>query len=230
MLKLYSNTGTDATPTFDGGTFLQVGPSGSKVDIDVGSRATPQVADWNNDGRKDLVVGALDGRIHLFLNTGTDTSPDFTTEAFVQDSGEDLYVPSLRSSPVVTDVSGDGRKDLLSGNTNGELLLYLNVGSDAAPTFSGYSYVTTDGVPIDLNSLGRSRPSVCDWTGDGRLDFVIGVGDGQVHLFEGKTYVPALSVLGLTGTVMMILVTSVLLIRRRSSRLPSGDYCSSCDN
>ena len=186
LLRLYLNVGTDDAPTFDGGTLLQVGEPELKTDIDVGARATPTVVDWNNDGRRDLVVGALDGMIRFFLNEGTDTEPDYVTAQYVQASGGDLDVPSNRSSPAVCDADGDGMKDLLVGNTNGELLLYTNIGSDDAPTFGDPMYVWSAGAVLDLPGTPRSRPFVCDWTGDGLLDVLIGAGDGLVHLYEGR--------------------------------------------
>ncbi len=182
---VYLNTGTDDDPSFDGGTLLQVGPAGSKTNIDVGSRATSTVVDWNNDGKKDLVVGALDGKIRVFLNEGTDTSPDFLGQIIAQAGGQDLVVPSGRSSPVIIDLNGDGKKDLLAGNTDGQLLFYRNTGSDAAPSFSGYTPVEADGVSIDLPGTPRSRHSVCDWTGDGVPDVLIGASDGIVRLYRG---------------------------------------------
>jgi hypothetical protein len=160
-----------------------------KEDIDVGSRAIPTAVDWNNDGRKDLVVGALDGRLHLFINEGTDTSPDFRLEQFVQENGDDLAVPSARSSPVVADLDNDSMKDLLAGNTDGQLLFYSNVGTDEAPTFSGYVFVESDGDSIALEGEARSRPFVCDWSGDGFLDVLIGSGDGIVRLYQGEEVV-----------------------------------------
>jgi hypothetical protein len=183
-IKIYLNTGTDDNPTFDGGTLLEVGPPGSKVAIDVGYRATPTVVDWNNDGKKDLVVGALAGTVHVFLNESTLGPPDFVSETRVQEDGSDLDVPCDRSSPHVADLDGDGKKDLLTGNTCGELLLYANVGTDVAPSFSGYTQVASEGLPIDLPGTPSSRPFVCDWTNDGQWDVLVGAGDGQVHLYQ----------------------------------------------
>jgi len=184
-IKIFLNIGTDENPTFDGGTLLQVGQPGLKANIDVGDRATPCIVDWNNDGKKDMVVGAYDGKIHIFINEGTDTAPDFRVQTFAQENGSDLVVPPSRSSPDILDLDGDGKKDLLTGNTNGELLFYSNVATDAAPAFSGYVRVDSNGVPIDLSGTPRSRPFVCDWTGDGYLDVLIGAGDGKVHLYRG---------------------------------------------
>lgn len=186
-IKIFLNIGTDENPTFDGGTLLQVGQPGLKTNIDVGDRATPCIVDWNNDGKKDLVVGALDSKLHIFINEGTDTAPDFRVQTFAQENGSDLVVPPSRSSPDILDLDGDGKKDLLTGNTNGELLFYSNVATDIAPAFSGYVRVDSNGVQIDLGGTGglwRSRPFVCDWTQDGYLDVLIGAYDGKVHLYR----------------------------------------------
>jgi hypothetical protein len=74
---IFRNVGTSAEPDFDGGTPVQVGPSGTKVDIDVGSRATPTLVDWNNDTLGDLVVGTMSGKAHVFLDHGVPGAPDF---------------------------------------------------------------------------------------------------------------------------------------------------------
>ena len=194
MLVLYTNVNTDEDPQFDGGCLLQVDGS----TFDVGSRATPGVADWISDGRKDLVVGALDGYVNIFLNEGTDTEPLFLQATRAQDNGADLDVYGNRSSPVALDLDGDGNKDLLTGNTYGQLLLYHNVGTDTEPLFSGYVQVESEGAPIDLDGTQRSRPFVCDWTEDGERDVLIGYGDGLVYLFQGLPAAPGVTDLAAT--------------------------------
>jgi len=197
-IRIFRNMGTDENPRFDDGLFLQAGQAGVRRNIDVGKRATPCVVDWNNNGRIDLVVGAFDGKIHVYLNCGCvgDARPSFETSqpagTCVQANGSDLIVYSKRSSPVVADLDGDGKKDLLTGNTNGQLRFYRNVGTDAEPSFSDFSRVKSDGVNIELPSSPRSRPSVCFWTGDGHFgpidgyfDVLIGAADGKVHLYRG---------------------------------------------
>ena len=191
-IRIYLNIGTDEYPVFGSGTTIRVGTSA--VALDVGDRTTPAFVDWNDDGLNDLIVGSLDAKIHVYFNSGStypipafDFSP--STGQYVQENGHDLIVPSARSSPDVLDLDGDGRKDLLVGNTEGELLLYINVGTDELPEFSGYSLVESDGVPINLEGAldgnPRSRPFVCDWTGDGYLDVLVGACDGKVHLYQG---------------------------------------------
>jgi hypothetical protein len=120
-----------------------------------------------------------------------DTEPDFITETFAQTADGDLYVSGQRSSPVIMDLDEDGIKDLLSGNTLGEILVYTNIGTNAVPLFDGFTQLESGGVPIDFEGTPRTRPFVCDWTGDGLLDLVTGLGDGRVHLFQGHpTAVP----------------------------------------
>jgi hypothetical protein len=204
-VKIFLNLGIDEEPAFDGGAFLQVGKPGSKTNIDVGNRATPSAVDWNSDGRKDLVAGAYDGKVHIFLNEGTDAEPDFIAETFAREDGTDLLVPGSRSSPVILDLDGDGAKDILAGNTYGELLFYRNVGTDEDPSFSGYQFIEAGGAPIDLAGSARSRPFVCYWTGEGYFgpmdayaDVLIGAADGKIHLYRG---IPIPADLDLDGDV-----------------------------
>jgi hypothetical protein len=204
-VKIFLNVGTDADPVFDAGATLQVGMPGSELNIDVGARATSTVVDWDNDGLRDLAIGALDGELHIFLNEGTDTDPDYLAETIAQGGDSDLVVPSSRLSPVILDLDGDGKKDLLTGNTNGQLLLYSNVGTNESPLFSGYSQIEADGAAIDLLGTPRSRPFVCDWTGDGYLDVLIGAQDGKIHLFQGTPEPATISLLAL----------GILALRRR---------------
>jgi hypothetical protein len=191
-VKVFLNIGTDNEPSFDGGTTIMVGATYSDT-LDVGSRATPSLVDWNNYRLMDLVVGGLDGGIHVYDNCGCGGSvpPRFSTSSvggwFVKANGRDLIVPSGRSSPVIIDADGDGKKDIITGNTDGQILFYKNVGTDSLPLFAGYTMVQSNGKPIQLLGSLRSRPSVCYWTGskDARWDLLVGYGDGKIRLYRG---------------------------------------------
>jgi hypothetical protein len=195
-VRIYLNVADDNSPAFDAGQFVTVGDPASS--LDVGSRATPILVDWNDDGMLDIVSGGLDSLIHIYYNCGCDgpVPPHFFASApagaFAQENGHDLQVPGVRSSPVFMDLDGDGLKDLLTGNTDGQILFYKNTGVEAFPMFSGYSLVKSNGKPIDLAGTLRSRPFVCHWTGNGRFgpkdgysDLLVGYGDGKVHLYRG---------------------------------------------
>ena len=235
-VKIFLNNGTDSEPVFDAGQTIKAGLNDEN--LDVGSRATPTLVDWDNDKKTDLVVGAFDGRIHIYLNCGCSGGipPTFNFSSIsgssAPEDGWDLVVPSNRSSPVILDLDGDGKKDLLTGNTEGQLLFYKNVGTDDKPSFSGYSLVESDGVAIDLMGTPRSRPSVCYWTGDGHfgpidnyLDVLIGSGDGKVRLYRGKPETKTKTLTGdLDGNGIIDLADVALLI----TYWPQTD-CGMCD-
>ena len=185
LLRLYLNVGTDDDPVFDGGRFLQIGPPLGQTDLDVGYRATPMVVDYDNNGAKDLVVGDIYGVLHLYINTGPNDAPYFMVAGSITDNGTSLVVPGGRSSPFVIDLDGDGNKDLLTGNTLGQLLFYANTGTDSEPAYSGYELVAAGGQTIDYPGYARTRPFVCDWDEDGLLDVLMGASDGRVHLCRG---------------------------------------------
>jgi hypothetical protein len=197
LIKIFLNVTDNNEPAFDAGQSVRVGNENAFI-LDVGSRATPSLLDWNSDGMLDIVSGGLDGLIHVFLNCGCEGAvpPHFFFSppegAFAQANGMDLQVPGLRSSPVVEDLDGDGKKDVLTGNTDGLILFYKNTGSDSLPIFSGYSLVQSSGQAIDLAGSLRSRPFLCNWTGDGHFgpkdgsrDLLVGYGDGMVRLYRG---------------------------------------------
>jgi hypothetical protein len=196
-VKIFLNVASDNEPVFDAGANIKVGADYA-WNLDVGARATPVAVDWNDDGMLDLVAGGLDGLIHVYYNCGCGGSvpPRFNFSPpdglYAQANGRDLQVPAGRSSPVVMDLDGDGKKDLLTGNTDGQILFYKNTELDALPAFSGYSLVKSNGQPIELPGTLRSRPSVCYWTGDGHFgskdgywDLLVGYGDGKVRLYRG---------------------------------------------
>lgn len=63
---------------------------GEVIDIDVG-HLVPCVADWNNDGRKDLIVGQFrGGKIRLYLNEGTDAEPQFDEFVYLKAGGSEI--------------------------------------------------------------------------------------------------------------------------------------------
>ena len=55
------------------GTYLNDGANF----LSVYNMSAPAVLDWNNDGRKDLLVGDDERYIYLYLNQGTDARPLF---------------------------------------------------------------------------------------------------------------------------------------------------------
>ncbi|MFC1499253.1 FG-GAP repeat domain-containing protein [Verrucomicrobiota bacterium] len=150
--------------------------------------------DWNNDGKKDLIVGDKTyGYVHIFLNSGSDAGPVFTTSTQVKIGLTTFAAQGGDSAPCVVDWNNDGKKDLLVGeNTGGEINLLINNGSDAAPLFTSVTLIQDGGANLSLASEdGRSVPWAVDWNADGKKDLLVGstgVLDGTNHVAVVRFY------------------------------------------
>ena len=87
-------------PVFKAGVLIEA----NDIPLDAGTYSVPNAYDWNNDGRKDLLVGfgqdydnptdqTKNGRIRLYLNSGTNSSPILTDFTFLQAAGTDINHP-----------------------------------------------------------------------------------------------------------------------------------------
>ncbi len=155
--------------------------------LDLGSHAIPCVCDWNNDGRKDLVVGyRYADKVALYLNYGTDSQPLFTCFVHIYADGEDICHPSSgcgAPAPWVCDYDGDGRKDLLVGTgSEGYVYFYQNINTDADPVLIAGVALSVGDSPLSVGI--RATPYVHDWDEDGLNDLLCGDGNGNVHFFK----------------------------------------------
>lgn len=78
------------------GVDIAVGPSSGNL--------SPFIYDWNNDGKKDLLLGtfrsnkedgAVSGAVLLYLNTGTNTNPVFGNVELLKADGKPISVYAL---------------------------------------------------------------------------------------------------------------------------------------
>ena len=68
--------------------------NGKVINVDVG-HLVPCVTDWNNDGKKDLIVGQFSGgKIKLYLNHGTDSDPKFKDFTHLDAGGAEINLPA----------------------------------------------------------------------------------------------------------------------------------------
>ncbi len=143
-------------------------------------RLNPRVMDWDNDGKKDLLIG--DGRgaqTRIWRNMGTDTKPVFSThhiEYLPPDGGVRPYHETVQ--PFVGDWNGDGARDLIMGRNRG-VYVYRNEGANSAPDFKFDRSRLGEKIQ-DVFPTERLSPVLVDWDGDGANDLVVGSQRGEV--------------------------------------------------
>jgi TolB-like protein len=181
-LHLFLNAGAVDSVDFAPGVMVKA----AGKDLDVGSDASPCVVDWNEDGKKDLVMGKGNGEIYIFLNEGSDQQPVFGKP--IQLNGGSLDVGS-NSSPDVIDWNGDGKKDLIIGNDDGEIFVFLNKGTNEDPQYDN------KGEKLPLKFGEDISPRVIGWNRPGANDLVVADRNGEVTLCvnNGTPQSPAFS-------------------------------------
>jgi hypothetical protein len=180
-VHIFLNTSDNTNPLLDNGSLIQAGGG----DINVGMRATPIVDDWNEDGKKDLLIGNFDGNISVYLNDGTDALPVFNSSYFLEVGGA-VFDIGTRAAPRVFDWNGDRLKDILVGEVSGYVYYLENVGTNSAPIFdTAEKLLLADGEPLRYlgSDAPRSRLHVADWNNDGVNDILLGGNDGRVLLY-----------------------------------------------
>jgi len=149
----------------------------------------PVVADYDSDGRRDLIGSDRYGtgaRVVWWRNIGTDQEPVFSEHKVypIQTAdGRDISNPNRGWLLTVArcDWDADGTQDLLVGGWCRYLKFCRNVGSDSRPRFSAGVTIFDAKVFPGLD-YGRNPDTPyqgvfiepCDWDGDGRIDLLCG--------------------------------------------------------
>jgi hypothetical protein len=122
---LLPNEGDARAPAFGQPKPLEAG--GKPMVIESGD-AAPVAADWDGDGRIDLLAGTGNGSVLWYRNIGTPKEPKLAEAqvlvppASIPPEGVDEPRPGQRgwrTKICVTDFNGDGRLDLLVGDISG---------------------------------------------------------------------------------------------------------------
>ena len=157
---------------------------------------TLSVADWDHDGLKDLVVNSIWGEVLWYRNIGVRGEPQLAPARRIvvrwsgqppkpawnwwQPQGNQL-VTQWRTTPVATDLNGDGLIDLVMLDHEGYLAFFERARSGSQTVLLAPQRVFQDkksGGPLRLNSgkaggSGRRKLCLADWDGDGRLDLMV---------------------------------------------------------
>ncbi|MBN3909063.1 MAG: VCBS repeat-containing protein [Nostoc sp. NMS1] len=186
-LLYYKNTGTATNPTYS----QQTGTANPFNGIDVGYLSAPTFADIDGDGDLDAIVGAFDGTLLYYKNTGTATNPTYSQQTGTANPFNGIDVGN-ESSPTFADIDGDGDLDAIVGAQDGTLLYYKNTGTATNPTYSQQTGTANPFNGIDVGDY--SAPTLADIDGDGDLDAIVGVNDGTLRYFYNTPNRPPVAV------------------------------------
>jgi len=113
-INYFENSGSRTVPVMvqrHGDPYLENGNPFHHIDI--GDNSHPGLIDADNDGLLDLICGSKDGKIVVYLNDGTATSPHYTDyEVFIDPYNEEEFLGYF-TKPVVIDMDGDGLQDFI---------------------------------------------------------------------------------------------------------------------
>ena len=167
-----------------------------------GNLFSPEVWDWNRDGRDDLLVGEGSysaNSIHLLLNQGSGGKPVFDEN----NSSVLAYGMGLEQlTPCIVDYNGDGFQDLLVTERTGKVAVYLNKGKQWKPgeTLAFDSFIRVGGAALDAAPAAKADPleaakaagllslgglatiAAGDFNGDGLFDLVFGKSNGKIAI------------------------------------------------
>jgi hypothetical protein len=178
LLKYYENEGTPGTAVF-----LE---SHAQTWYDVGLYAYPCLADLDNDGDFDLLVGKDGHGFDFYRNVGDPVQWQWQADHSVFFG---LAQTTYWNSPCLVDLNGDGKKDLIYGTSAGPLNYYMNTGTAAVPVWTKNEDLF--GGVLDVG--GASSPFLFDFDDDGDLDLLSGSQLGSTKYYEntGSAYAPA---------------------------------------
>ena len=175
-LALFRNTGSETNPEFTWMTWSAIDFSLNGIES-----AFPSCGDWDGDGDQDLIVGDELGLLHLYENVaGPNAWPEWEMiQLSVSDNEGNTIDVGQFASPQLVDVDSDGLLDMVVGEKNGTLTLFLNCGSETTPD---WCLIESDefgqdfgGVQVEnaLGINGYSTPALL-------------VIDGAAHVFVGN--------------------------------------------
>jgi hypothetical protein len=158
-------------------------------------RSTP--SSYPGTDGSDLIVGG-ECALYYYKYTGTRSDsgdPMYDAPRPVLERNAKLYTGSLPVVNVV-DWDGDGLPDIISGNSEGRILFFRNIGTPHQPSFlpgqplcaGGREIHVQPGYGEDIQGPWEARwgytcPTVADWNGDGLPDILMCDSTGRHTVF-----------------------------------------------
>jgi len=153
--------------------------------LSAGSFATPALSDWNGDGNLDIVIGGEYGQLTYFENAGDRANPIFECRGEIRAGDNTPRSPGAHlqeadefwgyTSPIAIDWDGDGKDDLIVGESIGFHTYYRCLGvEDGVLRFEDGVRLEGDGKAV--RSAWRIKPAL--WPVHGRRDIILSDTEG----------------------------------------------------
>jgi hypothetical protein len=151
----------------------------------------PPVKLKDKSGKTINIGGGRRDNGDMILVAGDATFEQKDKKTFIIYEGERIEVPEGKQGGITgtasavhaVDWDGDGKIDLLIGDIGGNVYLLPNEGTRQKYAFGKERQLTAGGKPLRVNG-GDAGPFACDWDGDGKIDLLVGAGDGSVWFYR----------------------------------------------
>ena len=186
---IYENIGQNNTPEFN---FIKKNFLQSDM-IELGTSAFPVFYDYNNDNLQDIVIGNYGyhnpnndpvSSLALLKNIGNDSIPAYEIvdrdwlNLSTINLNTTLNIPALNISPTFGDLNGDNNDDLIIGDSDGKIHLFINNGA------SNFQLSNPNYQNIDVGQF--AQPQLIDVNRDGLNDLIIGEQDGTINFLPNS--------------------------------------------
>ncbi len=151
--------------------------------------AAPAIADIDNDGKDDLLIGLTDGTLMLFKNTAPSNTvqPQWSASGtLLKDDANATIDVGNYATPLVYDINKDGSKDLIIGTELG--FLYYYKGATTAPGTTYFHKETNKLGGIQIAQYGQaythSAPFIGKIDNTGVEYLMIGTANGAIYRYD----------------------------------------------
>lgn len=165
-LSFYENIGSPDSPVFDK-------VEGFFANLEVGQSPVVDLADLDNDGDLDMVVGfSENGLLSIYFNSGTPTIAVFSASESYEIGDVGLY-----AYPHFCDLDADNDQDLVVGRDGFGFKYYENTGTQENAIWEENNSI--------LDGLGDetywNSPGMVDLNGDNTFDLIFGTASGPIQ-------------------------------------------------
>ncbi|MEP7267045.1 MAG: VCBS repeat-containing protein [Saprospiraceae bacterium] len=143
------------------------------------------MADFDRDGKKDIICGEFLDKLSWYRNIGTLSNPKFAGGRFlVDEKGDTIRLHTEMITPVTVDFDRDGKIDLVVGDEDGRVAFIKNTGriKNNIPVFKSPVYLKQKAGYLKFGAL--TTPYSMDWDSDGNEDIISGNSSGNIGFIK----------------------------------------------